>query len=122
MKLLPSIELLSNILNINKNLVQMNQIFEKHYNSIGYLYGSCFEPRSPIEVHQQHKRINIYEFSYKCKEWAHKKGFSYIGNNGIVNIHSSDNKIIAIINNNVENWFDIEIDIIACNWILENSK
>jgi len=35
MKLLPSIELLSNILNINKNLVQMNPIFEKHYNSIG---------------------------------------------------------------------------------------
>lgn len=122
MKLLPSIELLSNTLNINKNLVQMNPIFEKHYNSIGYLYGSCLQPGSPIEVRQQHKRINIYEFSYKCKEWAHKKGFSYIGNNGLVNIHSSDNKIIAIINNNVENWFDIEIDIIACNWILENSK
>lgn len=63
-----------------------------------------------------------YCLSNKCKEWAHKKGFSYIGNNGLINIHSSDNKIIAIINNNIENWFDIEIDIIACNWILENSK
>ena len=74
MKLLPSIELLSNILNINKNLVQMNPIFEKHYNSIGYLYGSCLQPSSPIEVRQQHKRINIYEFSYKnLKEWAKLK-------------------------------------------------
>lgn len=35
MKLLPSIELLSNILNINKNIVQINPIFEKHYNSKG---------------------------------------------------------------------------------------
>ena len=122
MKLLPSIELLSNVLNINKNLVQMNPIFEKNYNSIGYLYGSSLQPSSPIEVHQQHKRINIYEFSYKCKEFAFEKGFSYIGNNKIINIHSSDNKIIAIINDNVEKWFDIEIDIIACNWILENSK
>ena len=66
--------------------------------------------------------INIYEFAYKCKEWAYKIGFSYIGNNKIINIHSSDGKIIAIINDNVEKWFDIEIDIIACNWILENSK
>ena len=122
MKLLPSIELLSNVLNLNKNLVQMNPIFEKHVNSIGYLYGSCLQPSSPIEVHQQHKRINIYEFSYKCKQFAFEKGFSYIGNNKIINIHSSDNKIIAITNDNVENWFDIEIDIIACNWILENSK
>lgn len=62
------------------------------------------------------------DFSFKCKEWAHKKGFSYIGNDGLINIHSSDNKIIAIINNNIKNWFDIEIDIIACNWILENSS
>ena len=122
MKLLPSIELLSNILNINKNLVQMNPIFEKHYNSIGYLYGSCLEPRSPIEVRQQHKRINIYEFSYKCKEKKKKKGFSYIGNNGLINIYDYNNKIIAIINNNVENWFDIEIDIIACNWILNERR
>lgn len=71
MKLLPSIELLSNILNINKNLVQMNPIFEKHYNSIGYLYGSCLQPSSPIEVRQQHKRINIYEFVHlNLKQWA----------------------------------------------------
>lgn len=122
MKSLPSIELLSNVLNLNKNLVQMNPIFEKHCNSIGYLYGSLLQPTSPIEVHRQHKRINIYEFAYKCKQFAFEKGFSYIGNNKIINIHSSDNKIIAITNDNVENWFDIEIDIIACNWILENSK
>ena len=73
-------------------------------------------------VDQNNECCCKYCLSNKCKEWAHKKGFIYIGNNGLINIHSYDNKIIAIINNNVENWFDIEIDIIACNWILENSK
>ena len=66
--------------------------------------------------------ICVHALAHKCKQFAFEKGFSYIGNNKIINIHSSDNKIIAITNDNVENWFDIEIDIIACNWILENSK
>lgn len=64
--------------------------------------------------------INIYELAHRCKEWAYKQGYSYIGNNKLCNIHKEDNSIIMIVNKNINNWFDINLDFIACQWILDN--
>ncbi|WNL16286.1 hypothetical protein QUR79_00535 [Arcobacter cryaerophilus gv. pseudocryaerophilus] len=73
------------------------------------------------------QRINLYEFAFKCKEWALKKEFI---------VHSSPTQKIectAIAQNfNMnhsyygQNQFyaltEIEAIIKACEWILENSK
>ena len=66
-----------------------------------------------------YKRINIYEFAFKCKEWAFNQGYSYIGNNKLLNIYREDSQMICIINKDIINWFDINVDFIACEWILK---
>ena len=75
-------------------------------------------------------RINIYEFAFKCKEWAFKNGryvlqsqsytvkdykftkgafcYTHFSMSGIGNSHWADTEPEAIFK--------------ACNWILENSK
>lgn len=65
---------------------------------------------------------NIYEFAFRCKEWASNKGYSYIGNNKLVDIYIDDNKIISLANNSIINWCDINIDFIACEWILSEKS
>lgn len=72
---LPSKELLSEVLGINKNLIQMPPIFEASVNSIGYLYGSVHEVKNEYDVKRQHKRVNVHELAHKCKEWANQKGY-----------------------------------------------
>ena len=66
--------------------------------------------------------INIYELAHKCKEWAYNQGYSYLGNNKLCNIHSKDGTIIALTNNNISKWYDINIDFIACQWILDKDS
>lgn len=63
--------------------------------------------------------VNIYEFAFKCKEWAFSQGYSYIGNDKLLNIYSEDSQIICIANKDIMNWFDINVDFIACEWILQ---
>ena len=63
--------------------------------------------------------INIHELAFKCKEWALSKGYSYVGNNGLLNIYSGDNKMVAITNDKIGYYFDVNIDFIACEWILK---
>ena len=69
--------------------------------------------------------VNIYEFAYKCKEWALKKG-SYI--NCFYNEFWWDRveeKYTADIPNKRKSFYeDTEIEAIikACNWILEEVK
>lgn len=63
-------------------------------------------------------RVNIYEFAFKCKEWALEKGFNIFSScksfsifengNWIISSSGEDNEIEAIIN--------------ACNWILESKN
>ena len=66
-------ELLSEVLGISTIL--MNPILEPE-NKIGYLiYGN---QNTPQEVRNNHKQINIYEFIFKCKEWAMNKGYQII--------------------------------------------
>ena len=66
--------------------------------------------------------INIYELSHKCKEWAFNQGYSYIGNNKLLNIYREDSQMICIINKDIINWFDINVDFIACEWILKEQN
>lgn len=66
--------------------------------------------------------INIYELAHKCKEWAFKQGYSYLGNKGLINIYSKTETIVAIMDENVVNWFDVYIDFKACEWILKETN
>ena len=71
--------------------------------------------------------VNIYEFAYKCKDWALTKGYMMKIEN-----HYSNSIVVQIkktISNSayVEPWkktFKSELEAIikACNWILENNK
>ena len=87
-------ELLSEVLGISTIL--MNPILEPE-NKIGYLiYGN---QNTPQEVRNNHKQINIYEFIFKCKEWATSKGYQIISgllNNTVFSKH--DEKSYAKIN------------------------
>lgn len=66
--------------------------------------------------------INIYVLAHKCKEWAFKQGYSYLGNKGLINIYSKTETIVAIMDENVVNWFDVYIDFKACEWILKETN
>ena len=81
------------------------------------------------------EEINIYEFAFKCKEWAYNQGFEII----TYNLYSKDNfKVVCCPIDEVDNfseivsscntfsWFnlptEVEAIIKACNWILEETK
>ena len=67
------------------------------------------------------KEWNIYEFAFKCKEWAYIQGYL---------LKSEINGCLVCERNTFmgsdTEWFngisEIEAIIKACNWILENSK
>ena len=86
--------------------------------------------KTHLLVRKSNNRIeehNIYEFAFKCKEWALKKGYMMKIEN-----HYSDSIVIQIRKNTskssyIEPWkktFKSEIEAIikACEWILERSK
>lgn len=68
------------------------------------------------------QEINIYELSHKCKKWAFKQGYSYLGNKGLINIYSKTGTLVVIMNKNVVNWFDVYIDFKASEWILKEIR
>ena len=105
-------ELLSNVLNVKICIDDM----KPHIQSNMLVY----DVLNNDEINTSH--INIYELAYKCKEWANNKGYSYIGNNRLINIYSQDNQIIVLVNKNIVNWYDVNVDFIACKWILHNKK
>ena len=62
--------------------------------------------------------VNIYEFAYKCKEWALKKGFKIYS--GCKSSSISQDAILLWISPGENN--EIETIIKACEWIQENIK
>lgn len=68
-----------------------------------------------------HREISIYELSYKCKKWAYNLGFMYwYEKNRIFIKHLYDDKIENCIGNlKIKKYFDIEVDIKACDWLIE---
>ena len=98
-------ELLSEVLKI-----PLGAIIEIYFDKTNVLIKKL---NNRIEEH------NIYEFAFKCKEWAFSQGYSYIGNNKLLNIYREDSQMICIANKGIINWFDINVDFIACEWILQ---
>ena len=73
--------------------------------------------------------VNIYEFAFKCKEWAFKQGYElfsrilsndhqHIGNCVVYRVEADPEESLKIMNEKTE----IEAIIKACNWILEQNK
>ena len=68
---------------------------------------------------------NIYEFAFKCKEWAENKGYIIFSKNKECLIYSID-EVYDVIEclNQYEDYFeaDTECEAIfkACEWILKN--
>ena len=77
--------------------------------------------KTHLLVRKSNNRIeehNIYEFAFKCKEWALKKGFKIYSSCKSSSI--SQDGILLWISSGENN--EIETIIKACEWILENSK
>ena len=70
--------------------------------------------------------INIYEFAFKCKEWAFKQGYElfsrilsndhqHIGNCVVYRVEADPERSLTIMNEKTEQ----EAIFLACKWILE---
>lgn len=110
-------ELLSKVLGIHTIL--MNPIIEPG-NNIGYLvYGS---QNTLKEVRRNHKQINIYEFAFRCKEWAYStygimiQSYPYCGKSRADALKGLE--VDEVFKENTE----VEAIIQACEWILEYKK
>lgn len=110
-------ELLSKVLGIPTIL--MNPIIEPG-NNIGYLvYGS---QNTLKEVRRNHKQINIYEFAFRCKEWAYStygimiQSYPYCGKSRADALKGLE--VDEVFKENTE----VEAIIQACEWILEYKK
>lgn len=104
-------ELLSEVLNVEISEVTGMLTHKNNKSLLSYITKNC-------SINEGKELINIYELSFKCKEWAYSKGYSYLGNKGLINIYSKTETIVAITDKNVINWFDVYIDFKACEWIL----
>ena len=61
--------------------------------------------------------INIYEFAFKCKEWALSKGYFIYSTHELSFIKSLSLETIETFANGKDT--EMECIIKACNWILE---
>ena len=109
-------ELLSEVLGIHTIL--MNPIIEPG-NNIGYLvYG---RQNTLEEVRRNHKQINIYEFAFRCKEWAYStygimiQSYPYCGKSRADALKGLE--VDEVFKENTE----VEAIIQACEWILSES-
>ncbi len=108
----------------NQRLVDWFQIEDDNFLRTYYDCGSYDDKGRPTGLGLE---INIYEFAFKCKDWALTKGYMMKIEN-----HYSNSIVVQIkktISNSayVEPWkktFKSELEAIikACEWILENSK
>lgn len=104
-------ELLSEVLGIHTIL--MCPIIEPG-NNIGYLvYGS---QNTLEEVRRNHKQISIYEFAFKCKEWALKQGYFIYSTNELSFIKTFSLETIETFSNGKDT--EIECILKACEWLL----
>ena len=115
-------ELLSEVLNISINLIELNPILENNKNDIGYLLKGS--QNTVHEVHRNHKRINIYELAHKCKEWALKHGYllesglAVCFEKGFCEIYTTRKPYQKI--NEVLHNTEPEAIFKACEWVMTN--
>ena len=67
-----------------------------------------------------YKRINIYEFAFKCKEWALTKGYFIYSANELSFIKTFLLETIETFSNGKDT--EVECIIKACEWILKDIK
>lgn len=67
-----------------------------------------------------YKRINIYEFAFKCKEWALTKGYFIYSTNELSFIKTFSLETIETFSNGKDT--EIECILKACEWILKDIK
>ena len=108
--LILSVELASDVLGLNVAYIES---CEHRDNIIGIWTDMSMKPI---------KEINIYEFAFKCKEWANKQNYD---NNCFVSILYENGTSKTMItedgfglNGNTE----IEAIIKTCEWLLEQQK
>ena len=106
-----SAELASAVL--NKEVTKCSLI-NKARNSINITYFEDKEDFNPIC-----REYNIYEFAFKCKEWAFKRGLNlwtdYLGN---CQIQDKDFQLLHDCYSDTE----VEAIFLACEYILNNIK
>ena len=103
-----SSELLSEVLKLE---VVKHSLFNKSSNTFNVTY-----MQSEDSLKANWMLVNIYEFTFKCKEWAFKRGLNlwtdYLGN---CQIQDKDFQLLHDCYSDTE----IECIIKACEWILK---
>ena len=114
-ELIISKELLSEVLDIKlEDIVDfkmfMNELF--YYQEL-LLRANC---QGKISKHKDstQQSINIYEFAYKCKEWAFKRGYEIVVLANSIKIYKNH---FEVYNTNTK-LYDLDMFFRACNWIL----
>ena len=128
MKILPSKDLLSEVLGLKITKVCDEKEFGHRDNIIQLKYDNTLklgDGSMAIARDNGHKSMNIYELAYKCKEWAYSNGF--IVSSGI----NSERKWWAD-SIGVEEFPEVyeifsaetepEAIFKACEWILKDNK
>jgi hypothetical protein len=93
-------ELLSEVLNLNITYI------ERCNNSIVY----------KVSVYDREEEVNIYEFVFKCKEWALTKGYFIYSTNELSFIKTFSLETIETFSNGKDT--EIECILKACEWVL----
>jgi hypothetical protein len=94
-------ELLSEVLNLNITYI------ERCNNSIVY----------KVSVYDREEEVNIYEFVFKCKEWALTKGYFIYSTNELSFIKTFSLETIETFSNGKDT--EIECILKACEWVLK---
>ena len=103
-------ELLSEVLKLE---VVKHSLFNKSNNSFNITY-----MQSEDSLKSSWMPINIYEFAFKCKEWALTKGYFIYSTNELSFIKTFSLETIETFSNGKDT--EIECILKACEWILEN--
>ena len=101
-------ELLSEVLKIE---VVKHSLFNKRTNSFNVTY-----MQSEDSLKADWMLVNIYEFVFKCKEWALSKGYFIYSTNELSFIKTFSLETIETFSNGKDT--EIECILKACEWIL----
>ena len=100
-----------------KCMIRNSTYFDNEQRGILYCY---------LYENEEIRFMSIYEFAFKCKEWALSKGYSQLS--GKDDIYEKSEGFVCSVGSTTllikDLYADTEIEAIikACNWLLEQSK
>ena len=100
-----------------QRLVDWFQIEDDNFLRTYYDCGSYDDKGRPTGLGLE---INIYEFAFKCKEWALKQGYFIYSTNELSFIKTFSLETIETFSNGKDT--EIECILKACGYILNNKK